>query len=174
MSPIGGNGQIHNYCILFAVNSVVAFVCTVWALFFIDEEKDMIQFFSTLGSEDDKLILEKNLKAIADQETKHPMLLLFDLSNIKQMLATYVKPRPGRVRIQIVLVTLALFCNWFALFGPMTFQFQFTEKVYKWTATTYNYVTSFGQIISSVVIMCISPLLIKVSVILCVIMLISY
>ena len=162
MRPVFGAELLHNYCLLYAINSCAAFVSFVWALVMIDERKDMIGFYTQLGDDNDRKTLNKNLKLMDNRETKHPLRLLFDLNNIRQMVGTYVKKRPNRVRPQLVLLTLALFCNWFVVYGPLTFQFQFAERVYNWSASTYNYVTAVGQVSSSVIIMVISPLLIKV------------
>ena len=164
MRPVFGTQLLHNYCLLYAINSCASLASFVWALVMVDERQDMISFYTKLGDDNDRKTLKTNLDSMDNREKKHPLLLLFDLNNIRQMVNTYVKKRPNRVRPQLVLLTLALFCNWFVEYGPHTFQFQFTEKVYNWSASTYNYVTSVEQVSGSMVIMAISPLLIKVCV----------
>lgn len=159
---IGGNGQLHNYCIVFVISSFAAFLAFVWALLMIDEQSDMVMFVDKLGNDNDRVAVDKNLKEWMIEADTHPLRLLFDWNNIRQMLTTYVKRRPNKLRMQILLITLALFCNWFVLFGPITFQFQFTEIVYKWNVTTYNYVNSIGKVTTSIAMMVISPILIKV------------
>ena len=124
----------------------------------VDEEKDKKQFIK-LGLDVPRSI---QIKDCDKKEDKNPLKLLFDLNNVKEMVKTYAKKRPNHGRSQILLITLALFCNLFTIFGPMTFLFQFTEKIYEWNATTYSYVYSFGQIGNSLVIMFVSPVLIKV------------
>ena len=161
--PVGGNGQIHNYCILFIISSVLTFVAFVWALFLMDEEKDRMRFELKFGKQKDNISKEA-VPQMKTQESdgRHPLRLLFDLQNVKQIIITFIKSRPNYVRLQILLITGALFCNLFIILSPSSFLFQFVEKIYNWDAKTYSSVISFGQVVNTLVIICVSPLLIKV------------
>lgn len=154
-SPLGGNGSIHNTCLLFTICSGLTFFLFVWSFFMIDEENDRIQFEVKF---DQKVVRN----AEYDNGSRHPLQLLFDLKNVKFMIMAFAKRRSNYVRAQILLVCLALFNFMFIQYSPLSFLFQFTEDVYNWDASTYSNVMSIGLFIDSVIGMIAGYILIEV------------
>jgi uncharacterized membrane protein len=59
-----------------------------------------------------------------------------------------------------------MFCHLFVVASPSSFLFQFVEKIYEWNAQTYAYTSSVGVISHTAVMMTITPIFIKVIIIL--------
>ncbi|CAG2174358.1 unnamed protein product, partial [Oppiella nova] len=188
LSPVGGNGQLHNTGLIFFISSCVAFLAFIWSVFAINQQNDkqlFEKYFSehlglidtedtTSGAEsndnnnkssdnnnNDRKELE-NKKQNIGNETKHPLRLLFDINNAKDIVTTCTKKRPNYVRAQIWLIIGAMFCGYFIAAAPGAFFFQFIEKVYYWDASTFTQISSMGMIVNSIIIIFLTPLLIKV------------
>ena len=121
----------------------------------INEDNDRLQFEVRLGE-------KVHTNPGYGSETKHPLKLLFDLKNVKLMIMTFIKKRPYNVRAQILLLCVALFNYMFIQYAPLTFLFQFTERMYNWNAQTYSYMSSIGYFINSLAAIFLGPLLIRV------------
>ncbi len=165
LSPVGGNGQLHNYGLIFAISSFGSFLAFLWALFAINQQKDTKQFEEHFG-ENPKLEEQLEVKETNSQQKNiNPIKLLFDLKNVKEMVMTCIKKRKSYVRVQIWLIILSIFCHQFVIHSPGSFLFQFVEKIYEWDAQTYSYISSVGNIIQTAVMMTITPVFIKVIII---------
>jgi hypothetical protein len=166
-NPIGGNGQLHNYGLIFFICSVGAFLRVILrALFAIDQQHDSKEFEDNFGEKSSNskkdLIIENSLDV--KQNSENPIKLLFNLRNVKEIVMTCIKKRDNYVRAQIWLTILSMFCNLFITMSPMAFQFQFAEEIYEWDAQKYSYVFSVGTITHTVIMMIVTPIFIKVGI----------
>jgi len=166
MSPFGKNGQLHNYAIIFAISSIGTFLAFLWALFFINQQNDTKAFEENFGEKDIELESKKKIDLKVKQKYVHPLRQLFDFRNVKEIVRTCTKKRDNYVRAQIWLVILSMFCHLFVTLSPGSFLFQFVEKIYEWNAQTYAYISSVGTIAKTAVMMTITPIFIKVIIIL--------
>jgi len=177
MRPVVGNGQLHNYTLIFLISAIGFFISFVWSIFFINEQKDKEKFDQQFGDnnvtdteierqnyEKNSQILEskQSINTIRKGKTKSPIKLLFNLNNIKDMFKTCFKKRDNRVRLQIWLIILAMLSHHFIGYAPTVFQFQFVEKIYFWDAETYGYADSIGSVAHAVFSIICAPILIKV------------
>jgi hypothetical protein len=130
MTPVGGNGQLHNYGLIFFICSVGTFLAFLWALFAIDQQHDSKEFEDNFGEKSSNS--KKDLKIENSLEVKqNPIKLLFNLRNVKEIFMTCIKKRDNYVRAQIWLIIISLFCHLFVIMSPMSFLFQFVEKIYE-------------------------------------------
>ncbi|CAG2167426.1 unnamed protein product [Oppiella nova] len=164
-TPLGGNGQLHNYGLIFSISSFGAFVAFLWAVFVINQENDKNLFRQHFG--DCKGLLDhqngdQSSEYNANTEYIHPLRLLFNINNVREIAITFAKKRPNYVRAQIWLAIGGMFWCYFIWTAPAAFLFQFVEKIYHWDAPVYTELSSIGMIANSVVIIFITPLLIKV------------
>ena len=74
---------------------------------------------------------------------------LFDLNNIRQTLACFVKPRPNHARLQIYLLSVVMFAQLLVFYGITGVMFQFTEKVYFWDAATFSTISAIASVVST-------------------------
>ncbi len=112
MTPVGGNGQLHNYGLIFFICSVGTFIAFLWALFVIDQQHDSKAFEDNFGERSSKP--KKDLELENSSEVKqNPIKLLFNLRNVKEIVMTCIKKRDNYVRAQIWLIILSLFCHLF-------------------------------------------------------------
>jgi hypothetical protein len=165
-NPIGGNGQLHNYGLIFFICSVGTFLEFLWAIFLIDQEHDSKVFEDNFGEKslESKKDLQIETKSQVKRNTENPIKLLFKLRNVKEIVMTCIKKRDNYVRAQIWLTILSMFCNMFIIMSSMAFLFQFVEKMYEWDAEKYSYISSIGTIINSVIMMTVTPIFIKVGI----------
>jgi hypothetical protein len=130
MTPVGGNGELHNYGLIFSIFSVGTFIAFLWALFVIDQQHDSKAFEDNFGERSSNskkdLVLENSSEA-----KQNPIKLLFNLRNVKEIVMTCIKKRDNYVRAQIWLIILSIFCHLFVIMSPMSFLFQFVEKIYE-------------------------------------------
>ncbi|CAG2105176.1 unnamed protein product [Medioppia subpectinata] len=164
-TPLGGNGQLHNYGLIFAISSLGAFAAFLWAVFAINQETDRQLFRHHFG--DCRPLLadrtaEQSAQFAANTEYIHPLRLLFNVNNVREIAQTLTKRRPNYVRAQIWLVIAGMFGCYFVWTAPVAFLFQFVEKIYRWDARVYTELSSIGMIANSLVVIFITPLLIKV------------
>ncbi|CAG2181747.1 unnamed protein product, partial [Oppiella nova] len=119
--------------------------------------------FGTHSSEDMSVTEEilKKQKQYEDNRHIHPMKLLFDCTNVKEMLKTCCKPRANHVRLQIWLLFLSMAIYIMAYMAPIVFMFQFCQKVYNWDSETYSNVSAGASFISCAATLIIAPILIK-------------
>jgi RsiW-degrading membrane proteinase PrsW (M82 family) len=163
MTTVGGNGQLHNYGLIFFICSVGSFIAFLWTLFAIDQQHDSKAFEDNFGEKSSNS--RKDLEIENSSEVKqNPIKLLFNLRNVKEIVMTCIKKRDNYVRAQIWLLILSAFCGLFILMSPMSFLFQFVEKMYEWDAEKYSYVNSVGTITHTVITMTVTPIFIKVSI----------
>jgi len=92
----------------------------------------------------------------------HPLRLLLDMKNVRDILMLCIGCRADFVRAQIWLVFLANFCKYFILMASQAFLFQFVEKVYDWDSKTFSQYQSLSYIINSISVMLLTTVLIKV------------
>ena len=168
LSPVGGNGQLHNYGLIFFFSSCGAFAAFLWAVFMINQRNDrnLFQeyFPETRPLMKQKLIEEENDLAQNCYDNTHPLRLLFDIKNVKEIVMTCLKKRDGYVRAEIWLIIGGMFCAYVLGSGPGVFFFQFAEKIYKWDAEIWTLVSSIGMMANSLVVILITPILIKVNI----------
>jgi hypothetical protein len=163
MTTVRGNGQLHNYGLIFFICSVGSFLAFLWALFAIDQQHDSEAFEDNFGEKSSNS--KKNREIENSSEVKqNPIKLLFNIRNVKEIFMTCIKKRDNYVRAQIWLLILSAFCVLFIVMSPMSFLFQFVEKMYEWDAEKYSYVNSVGTITHTVITMTVTPIFIKVSI----------
>ena len=163
ISPIGGNGQLHNYAFIFTLSSFGFLISFLWVLFMIDEQKDKEKFDKQFGEVN---VNNLELKDIENQKTENrnenPIKLLFKSRNVKDIVKTCIKKRDNRVRLQIWLVFSAMLSHRFLTCSPGFFEFQFVQKIYFWDAETYGYISFIGTITYAFSTITCAPILIKV------------
>jgi hypothetical protein len=161
MSPIGGNGQLHNYALIFTISTIGFLTSFLWIIFVINESRDKKKFDFEFGDENNvnqELEKEKITKKV------NPLKLLFNLNNVKEIFRTCIKKRDNRVRLQIWLIFFTMMCNNFENSSPGVFQFQFVEKVYYWDAETYGYFSAIGTVSHALFTITCAPVLIHVNI----------
>ncbi len=160
MSPIGGNGQLHNNAFIFTMSTIGCLITFLWVIFIINEKDDKKMFDFEFGDENNvnqELEKEKNTKKV------NPLKLLFNFNNVKDIVKTCIKKRDNRVRFQIWLIFFTMLCTTFLNSAPGVFQFQFVEKIYYWNAETYGYFSAIGTISHAFFTITCAPILIRVS-----------
>ena len=162
------NGQLHNYTLVFLVAAACNLAAFIWILLMINEKRDLKEFRKRFHMKED-LEMQRKGQAVCDKqqlfnENKHihPLKLLFNFENIKDMIKTCCKPRPNKARLQIWLLFLSMICYLMAHMGANVFQFPFVEEVYPWSFLTYSDATAIGNVIQSLFTLLLAPILIKV------------
>ncbi len=165
MSPIGGNGQLHNYAFIFTMSTIGLLITFLWVIFVINERRDKKMFDFEFGDENN-LNQELDSEKTSEKNTKkvNPLKLLFNFNNVKDIVRTCIKKRDNRVRLQMWLIFFTMLCNQFINNAPDVFQFQFVEKIYYWDAETYGYFNAIGTISNALFTITCAPLLIYVSI----------
>ena len=138
-----------------------------WTIFFIDEEKDSIEFEKRFGqtdvdSDDKQSTVRDKLKRFDQYKGTHPIKLLFDMNNVKDMFRTCFKKRPEKARLQLWLLFLSTACYLLTHVGPYLFLFSFVQKVYNWNSGVYSDWLAINNIINGVVTFVFAPIFIKV------------
>jgi hypothetical protein len=165
MSPIGGNGQLHNYALIFTISTIGFLISFLWIIFVINENRDKKMFdfeFGDRNNVNQELEREKTSEKITKKV--NPLKLLFNLNNVKDIVRTCIKKRDNRVRLQIWLIFFTMLCNTFENSSPGVFQFQFVEKVYYWNAQTYGYFSAIGTVSHTFFTITCAPILIHVNI----------
>ena len=164
--PVGGNGQLHNYGLIFFISSCLAFIAFLWAVFMIDQQNDKMlfreHFPEAIPIMRQQSLKEEEIEVETNYHKIHPLRLLFNIKNVKEIVMTCIKKRDGYVRAEIWLIIGGMFCSYILSSGPSVFFFQFAEKIYKWDAEVWTKISSFGMIANSMVVIMITPILIKV------------
>ncbi|CAG2104672.1 unnamed protein product, partial [Medioppia subpectinata] len=165
------SGQIHNYSGVYLIMGIANALILLWVIYRVDEEKDLREWervFGTTGadgadtSKESAERLERKLKRYEDNKHIHPIRLLFNMKNVKEMLITCCERRPNHVRLQIWLLFIGMACFLLSYVGPIIFLFQFTQKVYKWDSKIYSNGSAIGSIVQAVGSMIVGPLLVRV------------
>lgn len=99
---------------------------------------------------------------ITKTKKKHPLKLLFDVNNIKDIIKTCLKPRENRVRAQIWLLFVSMVIYLLSHLGPSQILFQFAQKVYHWESAKYSYASSLGNVFTCIAMTTVAPILVKV------------
>ena len=163
LRPFGLGGQLHNYGLIFVISSGMAFVAFLWAVFVIDQQSDKALFQEKFRESLPILTKEELLSQENDlDDSTHPLVLLFNIKNIKEIVMTCVKKREDYIRAQIWLIIAGMFASYILWSAPGAFMFQFAEKIYHWDAEIWTEISSIGMIANSLVVIGIAPLLIKV------------
>ncbi|CAG2105249.1 unnamed protein product [Medioppia subpectinata] len=161
-------GQLHNYSGVFAITGVTYLLALLWTVYMVDEEKDIQQWvhlFSKVSDTDidgQQTIIRNKLQTFNANKDQHPLRLLLNLGNVKQMFTTCFKRRPNHLRRQIWLLFLSMTCYMVSHIGPVFFMYQFTQKVYAWDSMTYSNGASIAIIAITAGTMIIAPILLKV------------
>jgi hypothetical protein len=111
-NPLFHLGEIRNYttCFLIALGfEVIAFL---WIIFMVNDklaqkqEKRITIKLKNLKPKEINDEKEEKIKSDKkkEDEKRHPLSLLFDLSNVKEMIKCCLKPRANKVRKQIWLI----------------------------------------------------------------------
>ncbi|CAG2102356.1 unnamed protein product [Medioppia subpectinata] len=177
-APVGGNGQLHNTGLIFLVSCIGNIVAFLWVLLFINQQKDSENFEKYFG--DDNTVtknvnefndLNTNIDTNTDNETKtivdnnkaiHPLRLLLDWRNVKDIVMSCFKSRSHFVRAQLMLIIMADFCGYFIKSGILTFAFQFAEKIYNWDSKVFSEYQSMSLIITSISVLLLTSVLIRI------------
>jgi hypothetical protein len=121
-----GGGQLRNYSLLFIISASASFAGFLWVLFFIDEKKDRARFYKRYRTSENASIEPKDDK---HDHITHPLKLLFNLENVREIFRTCLKKRDNYVRAQILLLSLAMPCCLIFYIGPSVFMYPFAQKV---------------------------------------------
>ena len=169
--PMFNSGELMNYSLCFIIAIVLKILSLIWAIVMIDEriakkqqgkvEMKMIKSQDSLYEESQANQSNKNDRNNENTKPKHPLKMLCDLSNIKDMFLCCVKPRPNRVRTQIWLLLVCKFIS-STLMSGQQFTFQFVQKVYHWDSVWFAYVKSLTTIASLIASFTVLPFIIKI------------
>jgi PCFT/HCP family folate transporter-like MFS transporter 1/3 len=96
-----------------------------------------------------------------EEEKRHPIRMLFDLSNMKEMYFCAIKKRPNKVRKQIWLLYGIMIITIIS-YRANSINFQFVQKIYYWDAEFYASISSISMIVHTIATLTIVPFLIKV------------
>ncbi|CAG2102357.1 unnamed protein product [Medioppia subpectinata] len=185
LTPVLGNGQVHNYGLIFFVSSCGMIGAFLWTAFFIDQQQNKQNFEKYFGDnnvENKPEISPKSVEipgeksdensgAIINDETvdlpvadraKHPIRLLLDYKNIVVIIMSCFKRRHNRATTKIWLVIIANFCLYMIRTGNSTFLFQFVEKIYHWDAKEYSQFQSMSLAINSISVILMTYVFIKI------------
>jgi len=149
------------------MSSVGAFIAFLWAVFVIDQQNDK-NLFEEHFSENIEILKNENNFHNRVNDNKdihkdiHPLRLLIDLNNIKDMFGTCCKRRTNYVRLQIWLLFASTSIYLLAHVGPIIFLFAFVQKVYSWDSETYSNASTIDKLIVALGTITIGPILIKV------------
>ena len=114
--PTFHTGEIRNYTMCFIIALVFEIIAFIMLTFMINEEvarkQEMKIQMKIMGIKGKAGIVDSEIKLKTDMSKEdkniHPIKLLFDLKNAKEMFRTIVKKRPNKGRLQIVLLILSL------------------------------------------------------------------
>ncbi|CAG2101156.1 unnamed protein product [Medioppia subpectinata] len=168
-TPLFSTGQLHNYSAVFIIGGVAFALALIWILYMVDERRDVGEWerrFNRLSdTETDEEVAERvrqKLQKYDDNQDIHPIKLLLNLSNAREMWRTCSKRRDGWTRLQIWLLFLSMACYLMSNIGPVFFLYQFSQKVYNWDSKTYSDVTAIAHIAITLATMIFAPILLKV------------
>jgi hypothetical protein len=165
---------------LFLISSVCSIFILLWVVLMVDEKKDKERFeryvekYDKIELEEEvekaksnnNSIIEKNQEVETKQdeyiENVHPIKLLFNFNNVKEILQTLIKKRPNKEHLQLWLCLLSSSILTISHWGPLVFQYQFNQKVYSWGPEKQSYVQTVGSLISPISMVFSSILLVKV------------
>jgi hypothetical protein len=163
---------------VFVIGGIAHFVGLLWAIFMINESKDIIRFnlkfnknsnfeMKNMDKNEGQKSTENTINHSLDHENKyqnkHPLKLLFNLNNVKEMFKTCLKRRDNYVRLQIWLLFLSMACFLLSHIGPIFFLYQFAQKVYLWNSEEYSNASALGNVANALATIFIAPILIKVN-----------
>ena len=167
---------MRNYITIFLIGAVCAILSTLISILLIDEEKDteMFEFYfpdptEVEDSEKESQPSHHHSKIVAGPQTekntqqKSALKILFDLHNVREMVHTFVRPRPHHIRRHIIMLVFAALALLVAYVGPAVFLYQYVQKLYAWNSATYANYTSLGAALNIITSFAISPLLLNVS-----------
>ena len=117
---------MRNYSLLFIIAAGTSFVGFVWVLFFLNEKKDRARFYARYRTSENASIEPKDDK---HDHITHPLKLLFNLENVREIFRTCLKKRDNYVRTQIWLLTLSMAIYIISHIGPIVFMYPFAQKV---------------------------------------------
>ncbi|CAG2106820.1 unnamed protein product, partial [Medioppia subpectinata] len=169
-NPLWANsGQLHNYMGVYMICGVVYLLATIWTLFMIDERKDMEAFqrdFGSINGEEEDMSLREEMankqKQYDDNRHIHPIRLLFNCRNVKDMFTTCCKRRTNYVRLQLWLLFVSMAIFVIAFMGPIVFLYSFVQIIYKWDSQMFSNISAAGSFISIGAVFFVTPILIKV------------
>ena len=169
--PIFNTGELMNYSLCFIIAIVLKILALIWAIVMIDEriaqkqqEKIEMKMKKSQNSQkgESQASQSNNIdKNNQNTKSKHPIKMLCDLSNIKDMFLCCIKQRPNKVRTQIWLLLVCTFIS-STLMSGQQFTFQFVQKVYLWDSVWFAYVMSLTTMASLIASFTVLPLIIKV------------
>ncbi|XP_054156892.1 proton-coupled folate transporter-like [Oppia nitens] len=167
-TPMFSNGQLHNYSGVYAIAGVTYVLALCWTIFMVNEKRDIRlweQRFRNSCDDNDvefETRVENKIKRYDDYRHIHPIKLLVNIKNVKEMWSTCAKPRANLVRIQIWLLFLSVSCYMLSHVGPIIFLFQFTQKVYSWNSQMYSNGSAISSFTIALATIIIAPVLIRV------------
>jgi hypothetical protein len=163
---------------VFIIGGVFNFVALLWAIFMINESKDIIKFnlkfnknsnleMKNMDKNEGQKSTENTINHSLDHknkyQNKHPLKLLFNWNNVMEMFRTCLKRRDNYVRLQIWLLFLSMLCYLVSHIGPMMFLYQFAQKVYLWNPEEYSNASALGHVVNALATIFIASILIKVN-----------
>ncbi len=114
--PLFDSGEIRNYTTCFLIALGFEVIALLWIIFMVNDklaqkqEKRITIKLKNLKRKEINDEKEEKMKSDKkkEDEKRHPLSLLFDLSNVKEMFNCCIKPRANKVRKQIWLIFLSL------------------------------------------------------------------
>jgi hypothetical protein len=115
-NPLFHSGEIRNYTTCFLIALGFEGIAFLWIIFMVNEklaqkqEKRITMKLKNLKRKEINDEKEEKMKSDKkkEDEKRHPLSLLFDLSNVKEMVKCCIKPRANKVRQQIWLIFITM------------------------------------------------------------------
>ncbi|XP_054157505.1 proton-coupled folate transporter-like [Oppia nitens] len=164
-------GQLQNYSGVFAIVGITSCFQLLWTIYMIDEKKDIRDWeykFGINAVNNDNLMdtpelrVQNKMKSFDQHKHVHPLKLLFNFNNVREMFHTCFKTRENHVRIQIWLLFLSMCFYLLSHLGPVMFMYQFAQKVYSWDSQTYSNASAIATLVLCLATFLIAPILLKI------------
>ena len=154
---------------VFIIGAAANFAALLWVLLRVNEKRDIKEFRKRFHMKED-IEMQKKGQQVCDKQQQfndnkhiHPLKLLFNFENVRDIVKTCCKPRTNYIRLQIWLLYLSMLCYLMAHMGTTVFLFPFVQKIYQWNSETYSNASAIGNVIQALATLLIAPILIKVT-----------
>ncbi|XP_054159983.1 solute carrier family 46 member 3-like [Oppia nitens] len=162
--------QLYHYIAVFIVSLCGQLAALGWVLIVVNEQpkepevqivnSDLFEASSVTDQSIDSDVMIKSTESITDAIVKH-LRELFDISNVIDIFHTCCKHRSHKVRAQIWLLFISIFCVMLSYMGSMIILWQYVEKLFSWSAKKYSNVNSLVTIFTIVSMAIIIPVFMK-------------
>ncbi|KAI2797799.1 hypothetical protein BLOT_015219 [Blomia tropicalis] len=161
-----------NYTTIFLIGAGCAFISFLIALLLVDEEKDKILFrkYFPKSETNDEIVKKDPCTEMKPSDTKlidtKPSTglinSLFTFQNVRDMIQTFVRPRPYGIRLQMFCLIFSTVTIMIAYMGPSVFLYQYLQKVFAWGPADYSNYVTFNSLINIFTTLIFAPIFLKV------------